>query len=257
VGIPDGAAAALERYLEAVDAAVPGLVVGLHVVGSLALGDYHPDRSDIDIVAVVAHTPDPAARSLLAEIHRVVATRTDGPYIPAVALAGAPEAVGPVAFHVAGRFEFGDSHEVSPITWSILEHDALTVRGPSPTDLGVHADAAAVRAFSADNLVRYWASWASTIATVIEETDDDDTIEVNLLEWGVLGAARVHCAALTGRVVSKRDAGEYALEAFGVQWSGLVSLALDARERTIEVVRVGELRSACAFVDALVVSVEK
>src|SRR5436190_23640936 len=44
--IPNGAAGAIDRYLDAVDAAVPNTVVGLHVTGSLALGDYVPERSD-------------------------------------------------------------------------------------------------------------------------------------------------------------------------------------------------------------------
>jgi hypothetical protein len=251
VGLPSGAAAAVDRYLHACDEAVPGLVVGLHVVGSLALGDYHPERSDIDVVVVVRDLPTTADCALLAEVHRVVATRIDGPYLAPGVLAVAPCGSDPVAHHVDGRFEVGPCHEVSPVTWSILANDAITVRGLSPSELGVQSDGAAVRAFSATNLRDYWVGWATTIAAVIADTDDAETIEAQLLEWGVLGAARVHCAAATGRVVSKRAGGEYAQELCGDECQSLIALALDARDRVIEEVQVGDLRAACAFVQAL------
>jgi hypothetical protein len=246
--LPTGAAAALGRYLAAVDAAAPGLVVGLYVTGSLALGDYNPDGSDIDVVAAVATSPDASERSLLAEIHRVNATRIDGPYVPVNALAQPPAEVGPVAFHVDGRFQVGDCHEVSPITWAILARNAIVLRGPAPVELGVRADDEALRAFSRANLEGYWSGWADTIGALIADTDDNDTIEARMVEWGELGVARVHCAATTGTVVSKTAAGEYALRTFGAEWHGLVQLALDTRARDVEVVRVGELRHACAFV---------
>ena len=109
---------------------MPGLLVGLHVCGSLALGDYHAERSDIDVVAVVAEEPGSASRALLAEIHRGVATRIDGPYLTAAALGKAPEDVGAVPYHVDGRFELGVCYEVSPITWAILASKSITVRYP-------------------------------------------------------------------------------------------------------------------------------
>jgi hypothetical protein len=248
VGLPNGAARAIDRYLDAVDAAVPGLLVGLHVCGSLALGDYLPERSDIDVVAVVAEPPTAASRALLAEVHRVVATRVDGPYVTEAILHGAPESAGPVPFHVDGRFEVGTCNELSPITWSILAGPAITVRGERPC---VRADERSVKAFSAANLQGYWANWARTIATLLDGTADDDQVEARMLEWGVLGAARVHYAATTGRVVSKREAGEHAIESFGDEWGDVVARALESRRGEVDEVRVSELRRACAFVRTL------
>ena len=251
VALPNGAAGAIDRYLDAADKAVPGLIVGLHVAGSLALGDYRPERSDIDVVAVVACEPDGAQRSLLAEVHRVVATRVDGPYLTAAAMGKDPSDVGPVAFHVDGRFEHGPCHEVSPVTWTILAEHAITVRGDAPSALGVRADREAVQAFGAANLAGYWAGWARAIAAVLEGAADDDTMETQMLEWGVLGAARVHCAATTGAVVSKLDAGSYALRTFGTEWHHVIELATSSRRGDLDEVRVGDLRRACAFVRSI------
>src|SRR4051812_38633056 len=207
VAIPNGAAGAIARYLDAVDRAIPDFVVALYVTGSLALGDYHADRSDIDVVTVVNGAPDAAQRSLLAEVHRVVATRIDGPYVPVDAMALPPAAIGPVAFHVNGRFEFAACPEISPITWAILTGPAIVVRGPTPTELGVRDDVEAVKAFSEANLQSYWRDWANTIELVTADTDPNDRVDASLAEWGVLGVARVHYAATTGKVISKRAAG--------------------------------------------------
>ena len=249
--LPGGAAATIDRFLDACDQAVPGLVVGLHVVGSLVLGDYRSDRSDIDVVVVVRTPPDRVQSSLLAGVHRVVAAHIDGPYLTELQLAGAPLDLGPVAHHVDGRFEVVRCHEVSPVTWAILAYDAITVRGRSPAELGLRSDPSSVQAFSAANLRDYWSNWATTIAALIAATDDDETIEAGLLEWGVLGSARVDCAATTGRVVSKRAGGEYVRSRVGPEWHALIDLALDIRAGRIDEVEVADLRAACTFVHML------
>ncbi len=243
-----GAAAAIDRYLEAVDAAVPGLVVGLYVVGSLALGDYDPERSDIDVVAVVAEPPDAGQRALLGEVHRVVATRVDGPYVARDRFADSPDHIGDVPFHVDGRFEFGPCHEVSPVTWAVLADGAICVRGDAPSALGLHVDDGAVRTFSAANLRDYWAGWARTMRALVDGTDDDDPIEARLLEWGVLGAARVHAAAKTGAVLSKRGGGEYARSTFPDEWQQVIDLALESRAGEQREVSIAQFRRACEFV---------
>src|SRR3954454_16915642 len=106
VPIPNGAAGAIARYLDAVDRAIPDFVVALYVTGSLALGDYHADRSDIDVVTVVNGAPDAAQRSLLAEVLGGGPPRSGAPWVRVAAWASPPAAIGPVAFHVNGRFEF-------------------------------------------------------------------------------------------------------------------------------------------------------
>ena len=248
IALPNGAAARLGRYLDAVDAAVPGLIVGLHVTGSLALGDYHPDRSDIDVVVVVAHAPDPSERSLLAEVHRVVATRVDGPYIPIDVIAKPPADIGPVAFHVDGRFEFGDCHEVSPVTWAILAHDAITVRGATPGGARrarrSRGRERVQRREPAELLGRLGARRSPR-----SSTRPSTTTRSKRTSWsGACSVSRGALRGATGRVVSKRAGGEYVFETFGAEWHDIARLALEARDREIEIVRVGDLRRACAFV---------
>jgi hypothetical protein len=72
------------RYLHAVTASVRDVfgdrVVGVYTTGSLALGDYRPGRSDIDLMAVVTGSPDLDLRRQLAGQldHRVLACPAAG-----------------------------------------------------------------------------------------------------------------------------------------------------------------------------------
>jgi hypothetical protein len=50
----------VDTYLGTVEAQAPGLVEGLYLVGSVALGDFRPRTSDIDFVAVTTTPPDPS-----------------------------------------------------------------------------------------------------------------------------------------------------------------------------------------------------
>jgi hypothetical protein len=255
VPLPEPVTDAITQYLAACDEAVPDLVVGLHVVGSLALGDFRPDRSDIDVVAVVREPPDHAERLALADVHRSCAPTIDGPYLTAAVLAGPPVGVGPVAHHVAGHFALDECHEVSPVTWSILDHDAVTVRGDTPAAMGLRPDPDAVRRFSAANLRTYWTGWAANTASVIAELPGGAPIDARLLEWGVLGAARVQQAATTGEVVSKSAAGAWARSTAGDEWQAVLQLALDARGGSVADVPVTDLRTACAFVASRAASI--
>jgi Domain of unknown function (DUF4111)/Nucleotidyltransferase domain len=71
-------------YLYAVTARVRDVfgerVVGLYTTGSLALGDYRPGRSDIDLIAVVAGSPNlDLRRQLVRQLdHRVLACPAAG-----------------------------------------------------------------------------------------------------------------------------------------------------------------------------------
>jgi hypothetical protein len=254
VPFPEPVTDAITQYLAACDSAVPDLLVGLHVVGSLALGDFRPDRSDIDVVAVVRERPDHVERLALADVHRSYAPTIDGPYLTAAVLAAAPVGVGPVAHHVAGHFALDECHEVSPVTWAILDHDAITVRGPPPAELGLHSDRDAVRRFSAANLQSYWTGWAEWTAAVVAALPDDAPVDARLLEWGVLGAARVHLAATTGEVLSKSGAGTRARSTAAEEWQGVLQIALDARSGSVAEAATDDLRTACAYVDALAAS---
>lgn len=205
---------ALAAYLEIVDDVAPGLVEGLYVVGSAALGDWRPDHSDIDIVAVTAEPATDEDAGAIVTAHALLAERlpephVDGPYVawgdlvvePATGL-HRPWVLGGAVHHD------GECFEINPVTWYTLDRYGLIVRGPAPERLGMALDAEARIRFVVDNLHTYWAPLAGQVRAAL---DAGRSAPADMLEWCALGALRLHYTAFTGDVTSKRGAGEYAL----------------------------------------------
>ena len=212
--IPPDARHMAEQWLAVHDEVAPGLVEGLYLVGSLALDDWQP-RSDID---VVVFTADPATESDAAALEAAHAiavgrladvrpgTNVDGPR-----LAWGDVSVPPMALHrpwtLDGAFHHdGECFELNPVTWHTLAARGVAVRGPEAPDLGVALDEHELRAFVRDNVDTYWRSVATSIAAAAADSQREE-FDGGLLEWCVLGVARMLVTWETGDVVSKTEAG--------------------------------------------------
>ena len=68
------ASAAARLYLDTADEVAPGLVEGLYVVGSYALGDWIEGTSDLDVVVVTAEPATEDDFTRIAQIHARLAT---------------------------------------------------------------------------------------------------------------------------------------------------------------------------------------
>jgi hypothetical protein len=228
-------ATALGTYLDIVDAEAPGLVEGLYVVGSFALGDWHPERSDIDIVAVSAEpgTDDDAGR--LRVVHALLAERQPAPHVDGPYLAWGDLLIEPATglhrpWVLQGGFHHdGDCFEINPVTWYTLATYGVTVRGPSPAELAIPTDVNARVQFVVQNLQTYWADVARSVIAACESTTPS-AFDAGSLEWCTLGCLRLHYTAFTGDVVSKRGAGEYGFQVAPVEFHPVLGAALDIRK---------------------------
>lgn len=209
------AATALGTYLDVVDSVAPGLVEGLYVVGSYALGDWQPGRSDIDVVAVLA---EPAtdedfgslrtAHALLEE--RQPRPRIDGPYLAWADLIAAPATGLHRPWALDGDLHHdGECFEINPVTWYTLATYGVTVRGPAADTLNIWHETEDRIRFVVDNLATYWHQLALSVEAACD--DPDAAFDLASFEWCALGALRLHYTAFTGDVTSKRGAGEYGI----------------------------------------------
>lgn len=196
--------AQLRAFAGAVDARAPGRLTGLYAVGSVALGDFRPPLSNIDVVAVADAPWDDAA--LRAVQHSTRSLRQ--PQQPArVAcltweqLAGDPAEVEAPGF--VGHREVPGGELVNPLTWAVLRNAGVCVRGPEYPDIG-HGD---VRSWAAERLSTWWRAW-------LERTHVGPLILRRNIAERLLEVARLGQILGSGRVVSKLEAGE-ALEGSG------------------------------------------
>jgi hypothetical protein len=218
------------RYLELVDAALPGRVDGLYLVGSVAYGDFQPHTSDVDFVAL---TPSPltgAEVAALGAVHAALHPRKrrpwfDGHYATRADLLTDPRRMtAPLPAAHEGKVR---PSTPSVIEWATFAQGVVTMRGDPPRVWSVPGAAAE---FSRQNVEDYWVGrWLR------RQRGTRPVAAISLsawgVAWGVLGVARMHHTVITDRIVSKSAGGHHALEAFDPRWAPIVREALRIRLR--------------------------
>ncbi|MBV9838726.1 MAG: nucleotidyltransferase domain-containing protein, partial [Solirubrobacterales bacterium] len=172
-----------EDLLARLDRAVPGRIQGFYVVGSASMGAFRAGRSDVDFVAIVDGELRPAELRRLRALHvgRWISSLIhdtalrgrwplicNGVYITAGDLSRSPLEVTPLAGHVAGRFRAAsrDGFDVNPVTWYVIAHHGVALRGPDRDRLPVRTDEAELREWVLANLNGYWRRWSARVGPV-------------------------------------------------------------------------------------------
>jgi hypothetical protein len=248
---------AVDQYLARMDAAIPGRISGFYIVGSTALGDFQPGRSDVDFVAVVTKRLDNSELQRVRKVQRRLFLTAlakgasllrwqwplacNGVYVLRDDLAKSPLEIVPVASHVAGTFMAGRAFDVNPVTWRTLAASGIAVRGVDPAMLGIQDNKAELRSWTRSNLNSYWRRWANDLnrpgLTAVK------ALLLRYVAWGVLGTARMHFTIATGDIASKTQACEYALDMFAPKWRPLLE---DTRAYWHRISRTTRYRSPLA-----------
>lgn len=222
-----------QTFLAHADQEAPGLVEGLYLTGSVALGDFRPHTSDVDFVIVTGHTPGRRELELLRRVHARTRAAATGPQFNGIHvtwddLTRDPAACGPVASVTGGRFRSRASADVNPVTWHILAEHGVTVRGPHPLELDVWDEPESLRAWSLGSLDEQWRRWREKAGRLV--TPRGLAVLGSLApSWSVLSVSRLHFTLKTGEITSKTGAGSYALHAFPDRWQRIVNECLRVR----------------------------
>jgi hypothetical protein len=238
-------AARVARYLALLDAVSPGSLDGLYLVGSVALGDFQPGRSDIDFIAVTALPLSAATLDTIETVHRVLQQEPgpafDGFYIDRSSLRLPPDPRGILPFELAGHFHRRSAcFEANPATWTIWRDHGIAIRGPAPEILGLSVDPGTLLRFQRENLDHYWTDWV--VAHWAGPAD------ATLAAWGVLGVLRLAHVLATGLVPSKTAAGLWALGHFAATWHLVIDEALAVRRGTAAPMPLAHFHAALDFV---------
>lgn len=220
--------ATTDRYLRLLAADAPGLVTGLAITGSVALGDFRAS-SDIDFVAVLDRVPEEQDLIMLATVHARLTERPyfDGIYLTAPQLAGDPADLEAAPQVLDGVFDPAKAGgQLNPVTWLELLQQPLVAEGELPAIWT--PPEARTRGWLRDNLDGYWSHTALGIRAQLGDLPADQPVPAELICWAALGPGRLHHTLATGAVTSKTDAGWYTAELFPA-WSGLLARAVDAR----------------------------
>ena len=205
--------------------------VGMYLYGSLAAGDFSPERSDIDFVVVTEEEVTPEQLALLKEMHdRFVASDSpwameiDGSYIPRAALRRYEKerARHPHIERGVGKLRVEQFHADWVIQRHILRECGVVLAGPPAHTLIDPVTPEEIRSAVRSQAVYGW-------GPVGEAADPAALRQRGGQVYAVLTMCRLLHTLETGEVASKQVAARWALQslqALDARWRPLIERAL-------------------------------
>ncbi len=225
--------AVLHDFLTNVQAVLGDHFLGMYLSGSLALGDFSPDSSDIDFVVVTdAELPDdllPALQAIHARFNASGspwATEVEAVYIPRDALRRYDTAHARHPHIERGANEMLDMDQLDT-AWilqrHILREHGAVVAGPAPRTLIDPVQPQDMRRAAAAQMRGWW-------GTMLHDPAPLHRTELGYQAYAVLTMCRMLYTLDTGSVASKPVAARWAQRALGRQWTTLIERALAWRK---------------------------
>jgi hypothetical protein len=226
--VPRSVQHVLNEYIALVHDALPGLLAGVYLHGSLALGAFDPTRSDIDFIAITNRRCTATDIDALCTIHQTLLQRypqaqLEGSYLQWHDLGRFEDTILPHPHIHDGIVHASGYHDINAVTWWILKHRGIAVVGPSPEHLDIQVDWDDLIAKMHHNLNTYWAGFTSNPRRMAWLLADGG------IQWAVLGVLRQFYTFREHAITSKTGAGMYGLVHMPPQWHRLIREALDIR----------------------------
>jgi hypothetical protein len=239
-----GVNAVLRRLRLDVQTVLGHHLIGLVVHGSLASGDFDPQRSDIDFVVVTADKLAARLTAALAAMHARIwasglpwATRLEGDYIPQRALRRYDPAHARYPhLGVDGHFDVEQHASDGVIQRHVIREHGLVLSGPAPRTLIDPVEPDDLR-HATLGILREW--WSPMLH------DHTRLLSREYQAYAVLTMCRALYTLEQGAIVSKPIAAHWAQSALGGRWGEAIEQALvwpmepqpDDLDATLDLVR--------------------
>ena len=227
--IPAPVQAVIETHIGLLHEALPGFLEGLYLQGSLALSAFTPGLSDVDFVAVTSRRATANDVAVLEVVHREVMRRfptplLEGSYLQWADLGRLQDAMPPHPHIHDGVLHSSGYHDISQVTWWIVKHRGIVLRGPPVEQLGITVDLSAMLAEVRQNMNTYWRRFTTHPPRIVWLLTDYG------IQWTVLGVLRQYYTLREHAITSKVEAGRYGLSTLPDRWHALIDEAISIRE---------------------------
>lgn len=244
--IPQSVQQVLNAYIAFVAEGLPGLLTGLYLHGSLALGAFDPGLSDIDFITLTSRRCTVADIDALRAIHHTLVQRypqaqLSGSYLQLQDVGQMEETIRPHPYIHDGIFHASGYHDINAVTWWILKQRGIAISGPPPDQFNIQIDWADLLVKMRLNLNTYWASFTTNPRRMAWLLTDYG------IQWTVLGVLRQFYTFREQAITSKTDAGIYGLAHVPQNWHPLIQEAINIRSgRYVSVYRFRGVRALAA-----------
>ena len=244
----------LDEYVALLHDALPGLLAGMYLHGSLALGAFDPKLSDIDFITITSRRCTAADIDSLRAIHKTLLARypqaqLEGSYLQWHDLGRFQDTIPPQPHFHDGILHANGYHDINAVTWWVLKHRGIPVVGPPAEHLDIQVDWEDLIAKMHRNMNTYWASFTSNPRRMAWLLSDFG------VQWTVLGVLRQFYTFREHAITSKIGAGMYGLVHTPRQWRRLIQEAIDVRTgaaRSSYSLRIVRALAAHAFLQLII-----
>jgi Domain of unknown function (DUF4111)/Nucleotidyltransferase domain len=232
--------AVLAELLGGVQAILRERLLGMYLYGSLALGDFDADSSDVDFLAVTDEDLPPETVAALVALHERIfaldspwAKELEGSYVPRAALRRFKRANARHPHIDRGEAELSvRQHEVDSVFQRyVLREHGVTRVGPPPATWMDPITSGDLREATLELMRIWWAPMSS---------NPERLYRPGYQAYAVLTMCRMLCTFDRCGVVSKPAAARWAIATQDARWAPLIERALGWR-RDDEVDRTGDV----------------
>jgi hypothetical protein len=209
-------------------------IVAFYAGGSLALGDFRPGISDLDLAAVIATDLDDQRSESLRVLHENL--QRDEPSAAKLhcTYLARDDVADLRATHLTWAHGELYRRPFTGIARAELQQGGITVFGPPPSELLPHVDRDALEAAARAELSGYWSGAVRKPWVWLEDV---------YVDLGLLTLARVEATLTDGRLITKREALTR-LDRFGVPGELVREIAGRRRGDTIALTAIQRTRRA-------------
>jgi len=223
----------LDDYIALVNDRLPNTLEAVYLQGSIALGAYVENSSDIDFI-VITNRRLLEADAVVLTIHSKIADQYEHPELDGVYVVTGD--IGRLnldddqyLIYNSGKLSYSSNFD--PIIWWILQTKGLKVVGAEQPvfDFDIHSKH--LISYVNENMNSYWAQRVQKMETSITELYKLPAEEIDYeIEWTVLGLLRQFYTLKEHDIISKLGAGEYALKHLPLEWHPIIKKAINIRK---------------------------
>jgi len=218
--------------------------VGFYIHGSLALGDFDINTSDIDFIIVTQNMVTKEQVKQLKEIHKRIGkgenrwgSRLEGSYVPISWLDIKEPPMEPRPYVSGNQITYEEYGYEWVLERYVIREYGITVEGPDPKTIMDAISLDDIRNASL-NMFHHW--WKPMIYDTSRLKDSE------YQAYAVLTMCRILYMLSYGKMTSKKEAAKWAMNSLEKKWTTLIEEALKW-EKAMDFDNVGKVREFIEF----------